>query len=84
MADKEATVFVVDLGASMGKHSQGREMTNLDWCLQYVWNKISPKVQDVSLSAVSDRFRCSAAEKQTWWVSLDSVQPVFVEFGIKS
>ena len=66
MADKEATVFVVDLGASMGKHSQGREMTNLDWCLQYVWNKVSAKVQRVSLSAVSDRFRFSAPEKRMW------------------
>jgi ATP-dependent DNA helicase 2 subunit 2 len=52
MADKEATVFIVDLGASMGQHSQGREMTNLDWCLQYVWNKVSAKVARFSFSCV--------------------------------
>src|SRR5579859_5352477 len=44
MADKEATVFVIDLGASMGKKTQGREMTNLDWSMQYVWDKITAKV----------------------------------------
>jgi ATP-dependent DNA helicase 2 subunit 2 len=44
MADKEATVFVIDVGASMGKCEQGREMTNLEWSMQFVWDKITAKV----------------------------------------
>ena len=45
MADKEATVFVIDLGASMGYREQGRELTNLEWAMQYVWDKIVAKVR---------------------------------------
>lgn len=41
MADKEATVFVVDVARSMGKSHQGREQSDLDWSLQYVWDKVS-------------------------------------------
>lgn len=43
MAEKEATVFIVDLGASMGKVNgeSGRSESDLDWSLRYVWDKIS-------------------------------------------
>jgi ATP-dependent DNA helicase 2 subunit 2 len=44
MADKEATVFVIDLGVSMAEKSQGREKSNLDWSMQYAWDKITAKV----------------------------------------
>jgi ATP-dependent DNA helicase 2 subunit 2 len=44
MADKEATVIVIDLGASMARHDQGREISNLEWAMQYVWDKITAKV----------------------------------------
>lgn len=44
MADKEATVFVVDLGASTAKKTQGRDTDNLEWSMQYVWDKITAKV----------------------------------------
>lgn len=44
MAGKEATVYVVDLGASMGKRRHGRENTDLDWALDYVWDKITTTV----------------------------------------
>jgi ATP-dependent DNA helicase 2 subunit 2 len=47
MADKEATVFVLDLGASMGKNVQGRETSNLEWSMRYVWDKITAKVDIV-------------------------------------
>jgi len=43
MAEKEATVFVIDLGKSMGEIAQGREASNLDWSMQYVWDKITAK-----------------------------------------
>jgi len=44
MADKEATVFVIDLGASMGYREHDPEMTNLEWAMQYVWDKVAAKV----------------------------------------
>lgn len=44
MADKEATVYIVDVGKSMGKKNQGRGQTDLDWALQYVWDKITTTV----------------------------------------
>jgi ATP-dependent DNA helicase 2 subunit 2 len=45
MADKEATVLIIDLGASMGQTAQGRPMSNLEWCMQYVWDKVTTKVR---------------------------------------
>jgi hypothetical protein len=44
MADKEATVFVIDLGSSMGECKQGRKENSLEWSLRYVWDKINAKV----------------------------------------
>lgn len=63
MADKEATVFVIDLGASMGKRSQGRNVTNLDWCMDYVWNKISVKVIAISFSLCVSHFQVLSGRK---------------------
>ncbi|KAI9736792.1 MAG: ATP-dependent DNA helicase II subunit 2 [Cirrosporium novae-zelandiae] len=42
MADKEATVYIIDMGASMGK-GRGETIT-LDWTMQYVWDKITTTV----------------------------------------
>lgn len=44
MAEKEATMFVIDLGASMGKKHGGRNETDLDWVMKYVWDKIATMV----------------------------------------
>ncbi|PKK48560.1 hypothetical protein CI102_6263 [Trichoderma harzianum] len=41
MADKEATVFIIDLGASMTATNGGRKESDLDWSMSYVWDKIS-------------------------------------------
>lgn len=41
MADKEATVFILDLGASMAKSHSGRKECDLDWSMRYVWDKIT-------------------------------------------
>lgn len=40
MADKEATVYIVDLGSTMGEYSSGRDESNLDWSMRYLWTKI--------------------------------------------
>ncbi|KAF2798118.1 ATP-dependent DNA helicase II [Melanomma pulvis-pyrius CBS 109.77] len=44
MASKEATVYVLDLGRSMGQKQNGRSKTNLDWAMEYVWDKITTTV----------------------------------------
>jgi len=44
MADKEATVYIIDVGKSMGRKNYGREQTDLEWSMQYVWDKITTTV----------------------------------------
>lgn len=41
MADKEASVFVLDLGASMARTRAGRSESDLEWSMRYVWDKIT-------------------------------------------
>lgn len=47
MADKEATVYIVDLGQSMGEKRNGRTETDLDWVMRYVWDRITSTVRDL-------------------------------------
>lgn len=44
MADKEATVYVIDVSQSMGVQSPNRTQSDLGWSLQYVWDKITNTV----------------------------------------
>lgn len=44
MADKEATVYIVDVGKSMGRQRNGRNLSDLDWAMQYVWDKVTTTV----------------------------------------
>lgn len=44
MAEKEATVYIVDVGRSMGERHHGRPVTDLEWAMQYVWDKITTTV----------------------------------------
>ncbi|KAI9816454.1 MAG: ATP-dependent DNA helicase II subunit 2 [Pycnora praestabilis] len=44
MAEKEATIYIIDVGSSMGKKHSGREETDLNWSMRYVWDKISSAV----------------------------------------
>ncbi|KAL4923664.1 ATP-dependent DNA helicase 2 subunit KU80 [Aspergillus undulatus] len=44
MADKEATVYIVDVGKSMGERRNGREVTDLEWAMQYIWDRITTTV----------------------------------------
>ena len=41
MADKEATVYIIDVGTSMGKRHGGREQSDLEWAMQWVWDRIT-------------------------------------------
>ena len=44
MADKETTIYIVDVGSSMGKKCNGRHESSLDWAMKYVWEKITSTV----------------------------------------
>ena len=44
MADKEATVYIVDVGKSMAKRSSGRKETNFEYAMRYVWDRITTTV----------------------------------------
>lgn len=41
MAGKEATVFIIDQGISMGRRSNGRNETDLDFAMRYVWDSLA-------------------------------------------
>ncbi|KAJ9602107.1 ATP-dependent DNA helicase yku80 [Cladophialophora chaetospira] len=41
MADKEVTIFIVDVARSMGKQHNGRKQSDLDWSLQWVYDSIT-------------------------------------------
>ncbi|OTB17870.1 hypothetical protein K445DRAFT_315609 [Daldinia sp. EC12] len=59
MADKEATVYIVDLGSSMGDCHNGRIESDLDWGMRYVWDKITTTV---------------GASRKTWTVGVVGVR----------
>ena len=44
MAEKEVTVYIVDLSKSMSKKHGGREQSDLELALLYVWDKITTTV----------------------------------------
>jgi ATP-dependent DNA helicase 2 subunit 2 len=44
MAGKEATVYILDMGVTMGEKRHGREKTDLEWAMEYVWDKITTTV----------------------------------------
>jgi ATP-dependent DNA helicase 2 subunit 2 len=41
MADKQATVYVIDQGKSMGQKHSGRDESDLDYGMRYIWDKIT-------------------------------------------
>lgn len=44
MADKEATVYIIDVGKSMGRRRHGRPTSDLEWAMRYIWDKITTTV----------------------------------------
>ncbi|APA10393.1 hypothetical protein sscle_06g051630 [Sclerotinia sclerotiorum 1980 UF-70] len=41
MTEKQATVYVVDLGKTLGECHNGREETDLEYGMRYVWDKVT-------------------------------------------
>ncbi|KAF1938533.1 SPOC domain-like protein [Clathrospora elynae] len=58
MSQKEATVFILDLGRSMGETRHGRDQTDLDWAMEYVWDKITTTVATGRKSALMSVVGC--------------------------
>ncbi|KAL8995330.1 MAG: hypothetical protein Q9169_004905 [Polycauliona sp. 2 TL-2023] len=44
MAEKESTVYIVDVGSSMGAIRNDRDVSDLDFALTYIWDKITSTV----------------------------------------
>jgi ATP-dependent DNA helicase 2 subunit 2 len=44
MAGKEATVYIVDVGMSMREQNNGRNESDLDYAMRYIWDKITTTV----------------------------------------
>ncbi|KAL8758416.1 MAG: hypothetical protein Q9199_001491 [Rusavskia elegans] len=44
MAEKESTVYIIDVGASMGSTHNGRDVSDLDFAMTYIWDKITSTV----------------------------------------
>jgi ATP-dependent DNA helicase 2 subunit 2 len=44
MADKEATVYIVDVGKSSKSIRHGRSESDLDYAMKYVWERITNTV----------------------------------------
>jgi len=55
MADKQATVYVVDVGCSTGQCNSGRTESDLDYGMKYIWDKIATTM---------------LANRTTWWVGM--------------
>lgn len=45
MADKEAFVYIVDVGSTMSNCNNGRTESDLDFSMRYVWDKIATTAQ---------------------------------------
>ena len=56
MAQKEATVYIVDIGKSMGEKHNGREISDLDWALTYIWDKITTTVGRKMIACLSEQW----------------------------
>lgn len=45
MADKQAFVYIVDVGSTTAKRNHGRHESDLDWTLPYFWDKVASTAQ---------------------------------------
>ncbi|KAF1919022.1 ATP-dependent DNA helicase II subunit 2 [Ampelomyces quisqualis] len=68
MAGKEATVYILDLGQSMGAKRHGRDQTDLDWALEYVWDKITNTVATGRKSALMSVIGCRTDETDLYGI----------------
>lgn len=44
MTSKEATVYIIDVSSSMGERNGGRDESDLEWAMRYIWDKLTTTV----------------------------------------
>ncbi|KAF2209263.1 hypothetical protein CERZMDRAFT_113966 [Cercospora zeae-maydis SCOH1-5] len=82
MASKEATVYIVDVGTSMGETSHGRTQSNLDWALEYFWDKITATIATGRKTAMVGVVGLRTDESDNDLADGDNYQNVSVLHGI--
>ncbi|USW48217.1 Putative ku70/Ku80 beta-barrel domain, SPOC-like domain superfamily, Ku domain superfamily protein [Septoria linicola] len=78
MASKEATVYILDLGKTMGEKSRGRLQSNLDWALEYFWDKITTTIATGRKTAMAGVIGLRTDESDNDLASDDSYQNISV------
>ncbi|KAF6820452.1 Ku family DNA-binding protein [Colletotrichum sojae] len=80
MADKEASVYIVDLGSSMADCHNGRTEPDLDWSMRYVWDKIattvaaSRKTWNVGVVGLKTNETCNAMQDDEGYENISVLQ----------
>ena len=83
MADKEATVYIVDVGKSMEGRRHGRSVSDLDWGMTYIWDKITSTVSfSIYIRPFSNDERLLRTARLLPLVSLGCEQQVSSKFLI--
>lgn len=55
MADKQASVYIVDVGASMGEKNYGREQTDLEMAMGWLWDRVTSTVSVASWNWTAEK-----------------------------
>lgn len=82
MASKEATVYIIDVGKSMGGHSHGRTQSNLEWALEYFWDKITATIATGRKTAMAGVVGLRTDESENDLADDENYQNVSVLHGI--
>ncbi|EEB09189.1 Ku domain-containing protein Pku80 [Schizosaccharomyces japonicus yFS275] len=74
MADKKCTVYLLDLGNDMGKRYYGRNETDLEYQMTFVWNSLSQRLLENKKTDVigivgfkTDESRNDLVEQEAYW-----------------
>lgn len=83
MAEKEATVYIVDVSRSMGQSHAERQVSDLDWSLQYVWDKITNTVSTNRKTAMlgvvglgTDKTKNQMQAEDDSYMHISMIQPI--------
>lgn len=79
MASKEATVYIVDVGQTMGEKSRhDRTRSNLDWALDYFWDKLTTTIASGRKTAMAGVIGLRTDESINEWADDDNYRNVSV------
>jgi ATP-dependent DNA helicase 2 subunit 2 len=78
MASKEATVYIIDVGSTMREKNHGRTQSNLDWALEYFWDKLTATIATGRKTAMAGVVAFRTDETQNPLADEDSYQHVSI------